>query len=451
MGKVDVGIVMGHILDSGITVDRIKSIGIPIEEMIETGGTITKQDIYKISRKIGCDISLLMRKKQRRSEGIKHNFEPNIFSKRVQELGWTDVCLNNVCTHASNVIRSLKRGVDIDTLHNYELVNICFMLECDPLYLRGQRKEPTVCSSVYVVPQNRKDFKKVDSGTLYRLITENVGLGSFGVDETDTPLSTLEKISVELKKYLGCSKKYAYSLLTSNIKIPKFVMNKLVAFTKSSEDMLTYKENRIPPITSKDTPEKDAVDDLTYKEDQIPPVTPEIEKEIPGVKLKTMSRFNGGSGLVSFNQNTGDSSKVVEVEIPIRRGHNTSDMAKNELCDHTEVTSDMIKEEPKKKVAKKFVTEESLRENEKPKKELRPLTKKEMDAFSDSLQKRIDMEKEPVSPSSGSSFINRLFQILDLITDYPEFAIIIRQLLAMSEDKQQKAITLLSAAFDLLS
>lgn len=438
MEKIDVGIVMGHILDSGITVDRIKSIGIPIEEMIETGGTITKQDIYKISRKIGCDISLLMRKKQRRSEGIKHNFEPNIFSKRVQELGWTDVCLNNVCTHASNVIRSLKRGVDIDTLHNYELVNICFMLECDPLYLRGRRKEPTVCSSVYVVPQNRSDFKKVDSRALYRLITENVGLESFGVDKTDTSLSILEKISVELKTHIGCSKKYAYSLLTSNIKIPKFVMNKLVAFTKSSEDMLTYKENRIPPITSKDTPEKDAVDDL-----------------------KTITRENDIPKVTSSNQNI-DERGVVEVDIPIVRNSmiDTSDKKESEPRQNIKKALRIVKE----KSPKEFDALLEKRKEDSVKRQYildtygrkaKVIAKACVTEKLESVQKNHEnVIKENNSESTSinsSSFIDRIFQILDLMVDYPEFANITRQLLKMSDEEKKKVISFISSAFDLLS
>lgn len=429
---------MGHILDSGITVDRIKSIGIPIEEMIETGGTITKQDIYKISRKIGCDISLLMRKKQRRSEGIKHNFDPIIFKNRVQELGWTDVCLNNVCTHASNVIRSLKRGIDIDTLHNYELVNICFMLECDPLYLRGQRKEPTVCSSVYIVPQNRKDFKKVDSGTLYRLITENVGLGSFGVDETDTPLSTLEKISVELKKYLGCSKKYAYSLLTSNIKIPKFVMDKLVAFTKSSADILTYKETRVPPIVS-----SDKIEDITTDD------------------LRSVARENDNSQINSTNQDI-DERGVIEMDIPIVRNPmlGTSDEKESKTRQNIKKALRIVKE----KSPEEFDALLEKRKEDSVKRQYildtygrkaKVIAKACVTEKLESVQKNHEnVIKENNSESTSinsSSFIDRIFQILDLMVDYPEFANITRQLLKMSDEEKKKVISFISSAFDLLS
>ena len=358
MGKIDIGIVMGYVLDSGVSEDSLQEI-IPYKDMLRTS-SISKQDLYKLASKIGQESASLMKKKQRRNEGIKHNFDPKIFDKRVKELGWTDRCLNSVCSHASNVIRNIKNGVaETDTLFNYELVNICFMLECDPLFLRGYRKEPSVSPSVYVVPHTRfknEVFKKIDSGNVISLFSENIGLSTIGISKSDDPFVVIDKIALELKKFVGCSTKYSYELLTKNPKVPAFIMNKLIQFTKSSEDEITYQLMKLRPVASN------------------------------GVK-------------------------------------HVSDMKNLESTPRKENTSCLEKDNR--------------------------IIRKE---FLDEIQGRIqtaNATKESSNP--GSSFIDRLFQILDLLADYPEFANIVRQLLAMPEEKQKKAIALLSSAFDLLS
>ena len=356
MGKIDIGIVMGYVLDSGVSEDTLEEI-IPYKNMLRTS-SISKQDLCKLAIKIGQESPSLMKKNQRRNEGIKHNFDPKIFDKRVKELGWTDRCLNSVCSHASNVIRNIRNGLaETDTLFNYELVNICFMLECDPLFLRGYRKEPSASPSIYVVPRGRfknEVFKKIDSGNVISLFSENVGLSAIGISKSDDPFVVIDKIALELKKFVGCSTKYAYTLLTNNPKVPAFIMNKLIQFTKSSEDEITYN------------------------------------------LIKTRSVNNMENVAIVKN----------------------------------------LKSTPRK-------------ENVSCEKNQNRITRKE---FLDEIQGRIQTVNDTKeSSNSGSSFIDRLFQILDLLADYPEFANIVRQLLVMSEEKQKKAIALLSSAFDLLS
>ena len=360
MGKVNIGIVMGHILDSGFTVDMLENHKIPINEMLETG-RISKHDISMLACRIGKETSLLMKQDQQRGEGINHQFNIEIFTKRVTALGWTTICLNSVCTHAENVIRDIRDG-KCDTLFNYELVNLCYLLECDPLYLRGKRKNPTVTTDIYITPSPVKPpkvFVKLDSSKLIQLIVKNVGLKKLGIDDDPKNISikSFNKIALILHKRVGCGQRYAYDLLTKNPSVSKFVIDRLANFTHVS------------------------IDDLIQSNQ---------EKELPE-------------------------------ELPVEIEPEEVDTSSNEQ--EVDVSND-ITEEIKQAVVAQPIVERIVKSTK---------------------------EEDMTTSVRNSSFVNKLFEVLDLMTECPEYAKITNQLLNMSDDERKKSLAFIQSAFDLLS